>query len=223
MMVHTLTRRPRCPSSRSCRSSSISKRGAVAPEVLALGVVFITLAMLSDGTYAIVAGSVPLLAGRAQARARPDQRLQLRRVGRARRAVARLELERARVDAVTHPARVAGAVLEDVPEVPAAGAADDLRAVMTACGPRASRRCRRRRLGEARPARPGVELRVGGEQLGPAARAAVDAVLLDVPVPAREGALGPPLRRTSYCSGVSSSRHCWSVFWTCSVAMHYRV
>jgi threonine/homoserine/homoserine lactone efflux protein len=33
-------------------------RGAVAPQVLALGVLFIALAMLSDSTYAIVAGSV---------------------------------------------------------------------------------------------------------------------------------------------------------------------
>src|SRR3954453_15593361 len=29
----------------------------------------------------------------------------------------------------------------------------------------------------------------------------------------------PPLRSTSYCSGVSSSRHCSSVLWICSVAM----
>ena len=34
------------------------ERGAVAPQVLALGVLFLTLAMLSDGTYALVAGSV---------------------------------------------------------------------------------------------------------------------------------------------------------------------
>jgi threonine/homoserine/homoserine lactone efflux protein len=33
-------------------------RGAVAPQVLALGVLFIGIAMLSDSTYALVAGSV---------------------------------------------------------------------------------------------------------------------------------------------------------------------
>jgi threonine/homoserine/homoserine lactone efflux protein len=33
-------------------------RGAVAPQVLALGVLFLCLATLSDGTYALVAGSV---------------------------------------------------------------------------------------------------------------------------------------------------------------------
>jgi len=33
-------------------------RGAVAPQVLALGVLFLCLAMLSDGSYALVAGSV---------------------------------------------------------------------------------------------------------------------------------------------------------------------
>jgi len=33
-------------------------RGAVAPQVLALGVLFLTLATLSDSTYALVAGSV---------------------------------------------------------------------------------------------------------------------------------------------------------------------
>jgi threonine/homoserine/homoserine lactone efflux protein len=33
-------------------------RGAVAPQVIALGVLFLVLAMLSDSTYAVVAGSV---------------------------------------------------------------------------------------------------------------------------------------------------------------------
>jgi threonine/homoserine/homoserine lactone efflux protein len=33
-------------------------RGAVAPQVLALGVLFLALATLSDSTYALVAGSV---------------------------------------------------------------------------------------------------------------------------------------------------------------------
>ena len=41
-------------------------------------------------------------------------------------ASARLEVQRAGVHAVAQPARLAGAVLEDVAQVPAAGAADDL-------------------------------------------------------------------------------------------------
>src|SRR5437588_2736545 len=50
---------------------------------------------------------------------------------------------------------------------------------------------RHRRLVEARPAGPGLELRVRAEQLGAAGRAAVHAVVLDVDVFAGEGALGP--------------------------------
>src|SRR4051812_44236965 len=46
------------------------------------------------------------------------------------------------------------------------------------------------RLGEARPARAGVELRLGVEQLRAAGGAAVDAVLVVVPVLAGERALG---------------------------------
>src|SRR4051794_41429550 len=65
-------------------------------------------------------------AGRAPEGTRPDQRLQLRRVGSARGAVTRIELERARVDAVAEAARVTRAVLEHVPEVAAAVAAGDL-------------------------------------------------------------------------------------------------
>ena len=49
------------------------------------------------------------------------------------------------------------------------------------------------RLGEAGPAGAGVELGVGGEQLGAAADAAVHAVVLLVPVGAGEGALGAGL------------------------------
>src|SRR4051812_50054074 len=65
-------------------------------------------------------------AGRAPEGTRPDQRLQLRRVGSARGAVARVELKGARVDAVAEAARVTRAVLEHVPEVAAAVAAGDL-------------------------------------------------------------------------------------------------
>src|SRR4051794_3281194 len=133
-------------------------------------------------------------AGRAPEGTRPDQRLQLRRVGSARGAVTRIELERARVDAVAEAARVTRAVLEHVPEVAAAVAAGDL-------GAAHEQRVVRARLdrggdgwlGEARPAGAGVELRRGREQLGAAARAAVHAVLLDVPVLAGERALGAAL------------------------------
>ena len=46
-------------------------RGAVAPQVLALGVLFLVLATLSDSTYALVAGSVRgWLGGRRRALAR---------------------------------------------------------------------------------------------------------------------------------------------------------
>ena len=46
-------------------------RGAVAPQVLALGVLFLVLATLSDSTYAVVAGSVrPWLGERRRAMAR---------------------------------------------------------------------------------------------------------------------------------------------------------
>ena len=79
-------------------------RGAVAPQVLALGVLFLVLATLSDSTYALVAGSVRgCLGGRRRALARASG-LQLRRVGLARGAVARVELERAGVDAVAQAA-----------------------------------------------------------------------------------------------------------------------
>src|SRR5207244_10635004 len=49
------------------------------------------------------------------------------------------------------------------------------------------------RLGEARPARAGIEFRVGAEQLCLARRAAIDAGIVVIPVLAGEGALGPLL------------------------------
>ena len=100
-------------------------RGAVAPQVLALGVLFLVLATLSDSGYALVAGSVRGWLGerRRTLGASAAQRLG---VGRARGVVAGVELERAGVDAVAQAARLAGAVVEHVAEVPAAGAAHDL-------------------------------------------------------------------------------------------------
>ena len=50
-----------------------------------------------------------------------------------------------------------------------------------------------RRLVEARPPGARIELRVGAEQLGAAAGAAIGAVVLDVDVLAGERALGPVL------------------------------
>src|SRR3954463_6963820 len=129
-------------------------------------------------------------AGRAPEGTRPDQRLQLRRVGSSRGAVARIELERARVDAVAETARVTRAVLEHVPEVAAAVAAGDLGATheqrVVGAG---LDRGGDGGLGEAGPAGAGVELGRGREQLRAAARTAVHAVLLDVPVLAGERAL----------------------------------
>src|SRR3954452_25242578 len=100
---------------------------------------------------------------------------------------ARLEVERAGVDAVAQPARIARAVVEHVPEVAAAALADDLRAAPAVGGVLAGLdRVGELRLREARPARAGLELRPGVEELGAAARAAIDAVVVAVPVAARD-------------------------------------
>ena len=105
-----------------------------------------------------------------------------------------LQFERAGVDAVALPGR-AGAVREDVAEMAAAGGAHHLGAhhAVARVG-LGDRRSRGRRLDEARPAGAGVELRVGAEELGAAAGAAVDAGVLRVDVLAGERALGalPP-------------------------------
>src|SRR5262249_5031143 len=101
-----------------------------------------------------------------------------------------LELQRQRVDAVALAVR-AGAVVEDVPEVPAARAAQDLGATHEEAVVGAQLDgLRDRRLGEARPAGAGVELRVAAEQHGAAARARVVAGLLVVGVLAGERRLG---------------------------------
>src|SRR4051794_24077149 len=105
-----------------------------------------------------------------------------------------VELERAAVDAVAEAARVARAVLEDVAEVAPAAPADDLRAdhpVREVA--RVLHRLGHRGLREARPARPRVELRARHEQLGATARAAIDAVVMAIPVLARERPLGARL------------------------------
>ena len=112
-------------------------------------------------------------------------------VGLSRAFAARVEVQRAAVDAVALAAAVAGAVVEYVAEVAAAGGARRPR-----CGPcRARCPCGLDRLaehgvGEARPAGAGVELGVRAEELVAAAGAAVDAVGLLVDVLARERALG---------------------------------
>src|SRR6476619_5831477 len=101
-----------------------------------------------------------------------------------------LEVEGAGIDAVPLPGRT-GAVREDVPEMAAAGGTGDLganhpvaRIVMRVDA------LERHRLDEARPTRARVELRVGPEQLRPAAGAAVHAGRLRVGIRAGEGALG---------------------------------
>jgi hypothetical protein len=50
---------------------------------------------------------------------------------------------------------------------------------------------RNRRLVEARPTRPGLELRVRAEELGPTSGAAICPVILERDVLAREWTLGP--------------------------------
>src|ERR1700733_4727490 len=105
-------------------------------------------------------------------------------------ALVLLELERAGVDAVTLPG-LAGAVGEHVTEVAAASGAVDLDPMHPVAeivdevdiGPV-------RRLGEARPAGPRVELRLGGKQLGAAAGAAIGTGPLLVEVPPGEGPFG---------------------------------
>src|SRR5436190_22571388 len=102
----------------------------------------------------------------------------------------RLEVERGGVDAVSL-AGWAGTVVEDVAEVTAAVAADDLGALheVAVVGTQLDR-LGDSRLGEARPAGARVELRVGIEELRAAGCAAVVAGLLVVGVLAREGRLG---------------------------------
>src|SRR3984885_12534519 len=105
-------------------------------------------------------------------------------------ALVLLELERAGVDAVPLPG-LAGAVGEHVTEVAAASGAVDLDPMHPVAeivdevdvGPV-------RRLGEARPAGPRVELRLGGKQLGAATGAAIRTGPLLVEVPPGEGPFG---------------------------------
>src|SRR5439155_1432633 len=105
----------------------------------------------------------------------------------------RLEVQRGGVDAVPLPAR-AGAVVEDMSQVPAAISADDLGATHEQAVVRTQlhglRHCG---LGEAGPAGAGVELRLGAEQLRPAGGAAILPRLLVVGVRTGERRLGTRL------------------------------
>src|SRR5690242_4543582 len=103
------------------------------------------------------------------------------------------EFQGAAVDAVALAAR-AGAVVEDVAEVGVAVLADDLGAPHeeAVVGPQLDV-LEVRRLGEAGPPGAGVELRIGGEELGSATDAAVHALGLLVHVGAGEGTLGASL------------------------------
>src|SRR5581483_7391212 len=104
-----------------------------------------------------------------------------------------LEPERRRVDAVPLPRRL-GPVVEDVPQVPLAARAQDLRALHEEAPVGAHHdRVRLDRLPEARPAGPRLELRLRAEQRRAAPRAAVHALVLAVVVLAGEGALGSVL------------------------------
>src|SRR5918994_625837 len=135
---------------------------------------------------------IPLLAGsrsrgslKASAHAAACRASDSRASGRA------LEIERAGVDAVAEARRV-GPVVEHVTEVAAAGRAHDLRARHPVARVRlGDDAVEGGRLEEARPAAARLELRVGAEELRAAARAAVDAVSVLVPVGARERALRP--------------------------------
>ena len=98
--------------------------------------------------------------------------------------------------------RPAAAVVEHVPEVPAACGADLGAHHAVARVDTLHDRVERGRLDEARPSRAGVELRIGPEELGPAAGAAVDARVLGVGVRPGERPLRRLRRRTAYWSGV---------------------
>src|SRR5215831_5987078 len=90
------------------------------------------------------------------------------------RSLLRVEAERRGIDAIT-PSGGLGAVVEYVPQVRVAGGAKDLGALhepgIVLLGAHAYLAYRRP---VRRPARSGFELRVGAEQLGAAAHAAVD-------------------------------------------------
>ena len=102
----------------------------------------------------------------------------------------RREVQRAGVDAVPLPARP-GPIVEDVPEMPTAAAADDLGAAHeeAVVGPQLDG-LGDGGLGEARPAGAGLELGVRAEQVGAASGAAVAAAVLVVDVLAGERRLG---------------------------------
>src|SRR5690242_15445372 len=109
--------------------------------------------------------------------------------GRVLRAL-RLQIESARVDAVAQPGGV-GTVVEHVPEMASAAAAQDLGALHEQASVLAGLDVLGDgRLVEAGPSGAGVELRVGAEQLGAATGAVVHPVVLDVHVLARERPLG---------------------------------
>ena len=123
-----------------------------------------------------------------------------------------LEVQAAGVHAVAQAVR-AGAVVEDVTEMTTAAAAHDLGALHAelTVGLRLDR-FRHQRLGEARPAGARLELRVRVEQLGATTRAAVDAVVVTVPVLPENARSVPAFRSTSYCSGPNSAFHSSGVF-----------
>src|SRR5688572_3286662 len=100
-----------------------------------------------------------------------------------------LEIERAGVDAVAQARRLRP-VLEHVTEMAAARGAHHLGARHPVARVRlGDHAVQRRRLVEARPAASRLELRVGAEELGAAARTAVHAVGVLVPIRAGERAL----------------------------------
>src|SRR5439155_16229151 len=113
------------------------------------------------------------------------QSIDLRRLG-----LIALEAQRRRVDAVALAGRLRP-VVEDVTEVAAAGAAEDLRAPheQAVVGAQLDGR-RHRRLNEARPAGPGFELGGGVEERRSAGGATIGAVGLVEHVLPREGRLG---------------------------------
>src|SRR5581483_8612224 len=107
-------------------------------------------------------------------------------------ALVLVEVERAGIDAVPLP-RLAGAVREDVAKMAAAPRARDLDPVHAETDVIVKLHVGSiRRLSEARPSGPRVELCLGGEQLGATAGANIRAFALLVEVLSGERALGSP-------------------------------
>ena len=141
-------------------------------------------------------GGFAALAGRSRCRAR---------------ASGLHEPERYRIDAVAKPRRLR-TVIEQIAEVRIATPTGDLTVRVTAARLAVLHVLLGDRLPEARPPGSGVELRRGAEERRPAAAAAKDSLLVQIPIRAGESAL-----RTSIATRCRGSRRCTSISLTAAV------